>query len=134
MPNDLAGFRNPWFQIGFGALLVTASELFLKYGATRSVQVSAAWSWTGLAGLSSAYVWIGIVFVIASFVSWLYVLRHIPLTVAFPLSQVVHITVPLCCWTVLHEQISARRWAGIALVLCGLLVIAKPIARIEERL
>jgi drug/metabolite transporter (DMT)-like permease len=34
----------------------------------------------------------------------------------------------------LGEQISPRRWCGIVLVLIGLLLVAKPFARIEEKL
>jgi drug/metabolite transporter (DMT)-like permease len=79
-------------------------------------------------------VWWGILFVILSFLSWLYVLRFIPLTVAFPLSRVVDVLVPLSCWLVLGETISVRRWLGIALVIIGLAVVAKPVARLEERL
>ncbi len=76
----------------------------------------------------------GIAFVIASFLSWLYVLKYIPLTIAFPLSRVVDILVPLGCWIFLGEFISTRRWCGIALVVIGLALVAKPVARIEERL
>jgi drug/metabolite transporter (DMT)-like permease len=79
-------------------------------------------------------VWWGILFVVLSFLSWLYVLRFIPLTIAFPLSRVVDVLVPLSCWLVLGEMISVRRWLGIALVIIGLAVVAKPVARLEERL
>lgn len=128
------GFTNPWFQIFFGAVLVTASELFLKRGAVSAAAFSPRFGWTGLTGLDSPLVWCGIVIVVLSFLSWLYVLKHIPLTVAFPLSNVVHIFIPLASWLVLDETITPLRWGGIALVLVGLLVVAKPVAQIEERL
>ena len=73
-------------------------------------------------------------FVILSLVSWLYVLRHVPLSLAFPLSNVVHVLVPLASWLFLGELISTRRWWGITLVLIGLIIVAKPVARIEEKL
>jgi len=79
-------------------------------------------------------VWWAILLIIASFISWLYVLRYIPLTIAFPLSRVVDILVPLGCWIFLGESISAVRWCGIGLVIIGLALVAKPIAQIEERL
>jgi len=34
----------------------------------------------------------------------------------------------------LGEMISGRRWCGIAVVLAGLVLVAKPLARIEEKL
>jgi drug/metabolite transporter (DMT)-like permease len=134
MAPRLSGFANPWWQLALSATCVTASEIFLKKGASATAHISEAWLWTGLTGLVSPWVWLGIVLVVLSFVSWLYVLRYIPLTIAFPLSNVVHILVPLSSWIFLGETISARRWSGIALVLIGLAIVAKPVATMEERL
>ena len=129
-----SGFGNPWLQLALSVLCVFVSELLLKRGANDIANASSAWSWTGINGLASPLVWLGIAFVIASFLSWLYVLKYIPLTIAFPLSRVVDILVPLGCWIFLGEFISTRRWCGIALVVIGLALVAKPVARIEERL
>src|SRR5207302_8756143 len=95
-----SGFANPWFQLAFSVLCVLASELFLERGASETADPGANWSWTGISGLTSSLVWWGILFVILSFLSWLYVLRFIPLTIAFPLSRVVDVLVPLACWLV----------------------------------
>ena len=127
-------FANPWLQIALNALIVTAGEICLKLGARETAELTAGWNWTGVTGLLSGWTWLGIVFVILSLVSWLYVLRHVPLSLAFPLSNVVHVLVPLACWMFLGEQISTKRWWGIALVLIGLVIVAKPVARIEEKL
>ena len=129
-----SGFANPWLQLALSVVCVFVSELLLKRGASDTAHLAQAWSWTGVTGLESPLVWLGIIFVIISFISWLYVLRYIPLTVAFPLSRVVDILVPLGCWFFLGEAISPRRWCGIALVIIGLAVTAKPVARLEERL
>jgi drug/metabolite transporter (DMT)-like permease len=129
-----SGFANPWLQLALSVVCVFVSELLLKRGASDTANPAQAWSWTGVYGLASPLVWSGIVFVIISFISWLYVLRYIPLTIAFPLSRVVDILVPLGCWFFLGEAISPRRWYGIALVIIGLAVTAKPVARLEERL
>jgi len=134
MPNRPSGFFNPWFQLGLSVVCVLVSELLLKRGATETAHLSESWSWTGITGLASSLVWLGILFVIVSFLSWLYVLKYIPLSIAFPLSRVVDVLVPLSCWLILGEHISARRWLGIALVVIGLAIVAKPVARIEEKL
>ena len=125
---------NPWFQLCLTVLLVTASELFLKRGAVVAPRLPAEVNWTGVSGLASANVWYGILFVIASFISWLYVLRFIPLTVAYPLSNSVHVLIPISSWFFLDEIISTQRWCGITLVLIGVLIVAKPVARMEEKL
>jgi undecaprenyl phosphate-alpha-L-ara4N flippase subunit ArnF len=134
MQNRPAGFCNPWLQLGLSIVCVFVSELLLKRGATEVAQPDNALSWTGLNGLTSPLVWWAILLIVASFISWLYVLRYVPLSVAYPLSRMVDVLVPLGCWFFLSEQISALRWCGIALVVTGLGLVAKPIANMEERL
>jgi multidrug transporter EmrE-like cation transporter len=134
MQNRPSGFCNPWLQLGLSIVCVFVSELLLKRGATEVAKPQSALSWTGLNGLASPLVWWAILLIIASFISWLYVLRHIPLSVAYPLSRVVDVLVPLGCCFFLSEQISVSRWCGIALVVIGLALVAKPIANMEERL
>jgi len=125
---------SPWLQLAINAIIVTISELFLKMGARATAQPAQSWAWTGISGLASAWTWLGIVCIILSLLTWLYVLRHVPLSIAFPLSNAPHVLVPLVSWIFLGEMISGRRWCGIALVLIGLLLVAKPFARIEEKL
>ena len=134
MRNSPSGFRNPWLQLTVSIVCVLVSELLLKRGASDIANLTSSWSWTGINGLASPLVWLAIIFVIISFVSWLYVLKYIPLSIAFPLSRVVDALVPLCSWIFLGEMISIRRWCGIVLVIIGLAVVAKPVAQMEERL
>ncbi len=134
MRSSPTGFGHPWLQLALSTLCVTISEMFLKTGADVTAQRTEGWDWTGVSGLGSSLVWIGIVFRILSFVTWLYTLKHLPLSVAFPASQVVHVLVPLSSWLVLGEFISPLRWSGIALVLLGLVIVARPAAQLEEKL
>ena len=135
MQNRPSGLADPWFQLALSVAFVTAYEVLLKLGARETAHIAGAgWAWTGLSGLASLYVWLGIPLVILSLVTWLHVLRYLPLSIAFPISQVVHAFVPLGSWLVLGESISELRWCGIALVLVGLAIVAKPVARLEERL
>jgi multidrug transporter EmrE-like cation transporter len=124
------GFLNPYLQIAIGAVLVTASELLLKKGATAA----AGNSWFGIDALGSWWTWGGIVTYVLSFASWLYVLRYVPLGLAFGLINGVHVLVPLASWAFLHEAVSGRRWSGIALVLAGIVLIAQNVAKAEEKL
>jgi uncharacterized membrane protein len=129
------GFANPWLQLALSVLFVTVYELLLKMGATETAHIaSSKWAWTGLSGLASLYVWLGIPLIILSLLTWLHVLRYVPLSIAFPISQVVHVLVPLCSWLFLGEWITSLRWGGIALVSLGLALVAKPVARLEDRL
>ena len=125
--------NNAWLLLVFEALFVTASETLLKVGARETERI-AGWEWTGVTSLTSIWIWLAIILVISSFLIWIRVLKLIPLSVAFPLSNVVHVLVPLSCWFFLGENISLRRWCGIAIVIVGLVIIAKPVATIEEKL
>lgn len=128
------GFRNPWLHLAISVTCVAIYELLLKRGAIETANPNSSWSWTGLTGLGSIYVWIAIGFVILSLITWLYVLRYLPLSIAFPISQAVHILVPLGSWLILGENIVTLRWIGIAFVSLGLAIVAKPVARLEEEL
>ncbi|MDQ6624713.1 MAG: DMT family transporter [Verrucomicrobiota bacterium] len=128
------GLANPWLQVAVSTVSVAISELFLKRGANATVQVSQVWAWTGLTTLSSPLVWLGMIFTIVSFVTWLYAIKHLPLSVAFPASQAVHVLIPLSSWLVLGERINTLRWCGIALVLGGLALVVRPVAELEEKL
>jgi drug/metabolite transporter (DMT)-like permease len=129
-----SGFRNPWLQVAISTVSVTIAELFQKRGAVETAHISEQWGWTGLTTLASPWVWLGIVFMILSFVTWLYALKHLPLSLAFPASQAVHVLIPLTSWLILGEHITPIRWCGIALVIIGLAVVAKPVAKLEEKL
>ncbi|HEY5035625.1 MAG TPA: hypothetical protein VII74_00670 [Chthoniobacterales bacterium] len=127
-------FLNPWVQLAICVILATAAEIFLKLGARQVVNVDRNWSWTGLNGLTSVWVWWGILASVVSLFNWLATIRKLPLTIAFPVGNVVHILVPLSCWIFLGEAILPRRWLGIGLLLLGLMIVAKPAAKLEERL
>ena len=129
-----AGLRNPWLHLAVSITCVAIYELLLKRGAAETANPASSWSWTGLSGLGSIYVWVAIVFVIVSLITWLYVLRYLPLSIAFPISQGVHVLVPLGSWLILGENIVTLRWIGIAFVSLGLAIVAKPVARLEEEL
>jgi drug/metabolite transporter (DMT)-like permease len=129
------GFRNPYVQLAIGAVLVTASELLLKKGASSTVSdVNGVTTVLGLGALRSVWTWLGIVLYVLSFFSWLYVLRLMPLAIAFALINVVHVLVPIGARIFLNEAISTQRWAGIALIIIGIALLARPAARAEVAL
>jgi drug/metabolite transporter (DMT)-like permease len=128
------GFANPWFQFVLNIISVVIYELLLKAGASASADPSKSWSWFGVNALASPLIWLAIVVIVIDLIIWLYILRYIPLSIAFPLSRAVDVLVPISCWLILKEAISPLRWGGIALVIIGLVVVAKPAAELEERI
>jgi drug/metabolite transporter (DMT)-like permease len=124
-------FHNPYVQIALGSLTVTASELLMKVGANAVPADRGITSWLGISALASAWTWLGIVCYIVSFVSWIHVLRFLPLAIAYALINVVHILIPLGAWLLLGEMISPMRWLGISLVIVGIVLVIGPAARME---
>ena len=133
-PPLLAWFFNPYFQIVVGALCTTAGELLLKKGANASHAFAGVAEVVGFAPMASLWTWIGIITYVASLISWLYVLRFVPISIAFPLINAVHVLVPIGSLVFLHERVSLGRWVGIGIVLCGILLFIKPLAHAEEKL
>jgi len=127
-------FLNPHLQIGLGAVLVTVSELMLKKGASATADTTAVAGWLGIAALASWWTWAGILCYVLSFLSWLHVLRYVPLSIAFPLINAVHVLVPLGALLFLHEPVSLKRWMGISLILIGIVAIMRPAATVEAKL
>ena len=123
---------NPYLLILIGALLDTAGEVLLAKGARTAAPMTGFFAWLG--PMTSGWTWIGITSYVLSLFTWLYVLRFVPLSVAFPLINVVHVLVPVGAHVFLHEQMPPRLWAGVTLIVLGVLVIARPMMKAEEKL
>ena len=134
LPVPRSWFFNPYFQISLCIGFGTAAEVLLKKGATATASLPTTLQWLGLTGLDSGWTWLSIVFTLLSFFAWLNAIRLLPLGVAFSLTNAVQVMVALSSWLFLGEGITPRRWCGIALVVTGLMIVARPYARLDERL
>jgi drug/metabolite transporter (DMT)-like permease len=127
-------YLNPVLHLALNAALVTAAELLLKKGATiaPSAPVPRWMAATGIAALGSAWAVTGIFVYFLSFVNWLYVLRIVPLHVAYPVTNLSHALIPLCAWILLGERFGPWRAVGILLIVAGTWFIARPPAERRE--
>jgi multidrug transporter EmrE-like cation transporter len=123
-------FFNPYTQIGIAVVAEAATEIFLKLGAHSSVPQI----WLGFEGLRSGWVWMGIFAMVTSLFSWLYSLKYVPLNVAFNLTGMVQVLVPIASWLILGEHIGPTRICGILVVCAGVYVVARPLMKVEEKL
>ncbi len=125
---------HPWTHVGLAIALSAAAQLWMKMGAD-TVSSSVSWvNWLGFQALGSGWTWLGIIAYIASFGSWLYALRFLPLGLAFNLTNIVYVLVPLASWWFLGEKLGAERMLGIVLILTGIVMLARSVAAIEEKL
>src|SRR4029077_2720490 len=96
MANDRpSGFRNPWFLFVLNIIGVVVYELLLKAGASATADPANDWPWIGITALASPLTWMAILVIIVDLMIWLYILKYIPLSVAFPLSRTVDVLVPI---------------------------------------
>ncbi len=123
----------PYGGVIICALLVAASEVCLKKGADDTAAVDGMLLSLGIRALASGWIWAGILCYLLSFVFWLRVLRVLPLTIAFSLSNIEHVFIPIASYVFLGEAIGWMRAVGIGVVLLGVLVIAEPYVRLEEK-
>lgn len=56
---------------------------------------------------------------------WMYILRHFPLSNAYPLTALSFVFGMLAAMWVFHESINYWQWAGIALILVGCYFLTK---------
>src|SRR6266508_4322815 len=99
----MLGLLNPYVQLGVNIVLNAAAQVLLKYGAQRGA-------------MGSGWTWLAILLYVVAFGNWLYVLRFLPVGVAFAVTNFVHVLVPVGAWVFLGEVIPLMRWGGIGLV------------------
>jgi undecaprenyl phosphate-alpha-L-ara4N flippase subunit ArnE len=80
-----------------------------------------------LAGSQKAisYLWamLGVILLCMGPAAAIYVLRKLPLTLAVPLGSLVYVIVPLGANLFFSEKLNRRFWAGLSLVLAGIIIV-----------
>lgn len=104
----------------FTPLLISAGQILFKLTSAR----------TGSADASGLIAMLTDPYLIAAFaiygigtIIWVYVLKSVPLTVAYPFMALTFCAVPLLAWGLLGETLSLRYAFGAVLIIAGLLVV-----------
>lgn len=109
-------------------ILESAIHFFFK----KSVLTQADFAVTNLAGaaaffklvFSSPFLWGGLAGVVIVFIIWSTVLAKIDLSVAVPVASFSYILVPIISIIFLDEKVTILRWAGIFLILAGIILVS----------
>lgn len=56
---------------------------------------------------------------------WMYILKHFPLNMAYPMASMSYIFALVMSIMVLHETVSWNRWLGVGLIMIGCIFVAK---------
>lgn len=107
-----------WFYValGVGILLGVAGQVLLKSGAAGETLLQQFLSPQSIVGL-------GLYF--AAALCYMYALRRIPVSVAFPSVALSYVLVALLGYWLFNEPMSMPKVAGIALVCAGVILITR---------
>lgn len=96
---------------------LAAGQVMLKLAATRLAGVSDL--------LFSPILLAALILYGGMSVIWLVVLRQVDLSKAYPFVALTFVVVPLASVRLLGETVSPRYWAGVALILTGIVIASK---------
>ncbi|NGO51262.1 EamA family transporter [Allomesorhizobium camelthorni] len=104
----------------FTPLLISAGQILFKLTSARAGGTDAAGL---LAVLVDPYLIAAFAIYGIGTIVWVYVLKSVPLTVAYPFMALTFCAVPLLAWFLLGETLSLRYAIGAGLIIAGLLVV-----------
>lgn len=106
-----------WLQLIAVVLLGTAAQLALKRALDGSGSplnlARSPWAWTWFLSY------------LLSTVIWLLVLRHVPLSQAFPILGLQFALVPIASRLFLREQMFIEQWLGVATIVAGVALVGR---------
>ncbi len=112
-----------WFGLILAVVLDTAVQISWK-AAEMNIPSSATAIETILGTLAQPlFIGAALIFVV-QYVNWMHVLKHVDLSFAQPITSLSNITILLFSATLLHEDVTLTRWAGVALILAGVWFIS----------
>lgn len=112
-----------WYSI-YGAIMFLPPAIWSVRGFDLATIPDSAWI---------AMVYMGAVPGAISVLLWFYGLRHVPASIAGAFTGVMPISAVLSAWLVLGEQIAWAHIAGMALIMLGIVMVARSRGRIVER-
>lgn len=111
-----------------GVLLNAGAQLLLKAGVKPLGAIGGGVGDT-IAGLASAFargpVVAGLACYVLSVAVWLVALSRVDVSIAYPMLSLGYVVNAIAAWWLFGEAVGAARFAGIGLILLGVLVVAR---------
>ena len=99
-------------------------QVLLKLALAASGTFSWTWSFFKSQLTNWWFLACGLSFGVAT-VLWLYILKHFPFSIAYPLSCLSYVFGMVAAILVFHEQVNWVQWIGVFLVMTGCVLIAR---------
>jgi len=100
------------------SLLLCAGQMFMKL-ALKAVN-TVSWSWSFIWSQLTNWWWLacGVSFIGAGLL-WMYILKHWPFSLAYPLSSLAYVFGMIAAMLVFHEHVAWTQWLGILFIMAG---------------
>ena len=109
-------------------ILAAVAQLTLKYGMNHVRQETGVLQFNGeslRSVVTTPAIWGGLALFGFSAAVWLAVLSRASLSFAYPFVSLTYVLILLFDLFILHEDVSAVRWAGVALIAAGIALVAQ---------
>ncbi|TBR11712.1 MAG: hypothetical protein EPO46_06025 [Lysobacter sp.] len=114
---------NAFIGIALFCVLMGAGQILFRLAAQRLAQTTDLSEKFLAAGLSPHF-WAAAVLYGAASLLWVIILARIPLSVAYPITTLTIVFVPIVSWYLFGDPISPRMVAGMLVILIGVWLIA----------
>ncbi len=106
------------------SLLLVSGQVFLKVALSRMLPFGWNTAFWRSVFLNVPFAVCGGLFASCS-VLWMYIIRHYPLSVAYPMISLSYVFGMVAAILFFHESVSAQKWAGVLFIILGCCLIAK---------
>lgn len=102
-------------------VMIATGQVLFKLASERTGAVDVA----GLTGLiTNPFLIVALIIYGLGTIIWIFLLKSVPLSFAYPFMALTFVLVPLLAWYFLGEPLTWRKGFGTALVMAGLIVIS----------
>lgn len=111
-----------------GVLLNAAAQLLLKAGASSVGPLRADMGSLGHAGIALMRhpgILGGLACYVVSVMIWIVALSRVEVSIAYPMLSIGYVVNALLAWWLFGEAVNLQRWAGIAVILVGVALVAQ---------
>jgi len=111
-----------------GVLLNAGAQLLLKAGVQPLGEISVGWATllpTALRVLSQWPIVAGLACYVVSVAVWIVGLSRVEVSLAYPMLSLGYVVNALAAWWLFGEALGPLRWAGMMLILAGVLVMSR---------
>jgi len=112
-----------------GVMLNAAAQLLLKAGVNRVGEIKLTLHTILSAGWKLAFephILGGLACYVISVVVWILALSRVPVSIAYPVLSLGYVVVAVASWFLFGESMGAVRITGIAVIIVGVFLVARP--------